>query len=221
MKSLRLRGWRVGVLGFPPCSGFGNSDPLVLRIQFVPLKPSPRTFHGRQIDFVHLRVPMLRHAVDAPALPVAVEAQLRRDGDRLEIVPHDIDLALQVVQHRSGSRGRVHKERFRLGDSPQVVGADLLDAEIESTLPLGGLDRLDVPLVEQLEDAVLHFDVQHHDAVEKLLDVAHVAVADRGFLFVEHAHSIKSAQDRCPPRGVGRTESPGRAVPGPLCRIRR
>ena len=37
-------------------------------------------------------------------------------------------------------------------------------------------------------------DVQHHDAVEKLLDVARVAVPDRRLLLVQHAHSIQVAQ---------------------------
>ncbi|MCH7703043.1 MAG: hypothetical protein IID37_15275 [Planctomycetes bacterium] len=44
------------------------------------------------------------------------------------------------------------------------------------------------------EDAVLLLDVQHHDTVEKLLDVARVAVSYRGLLLVQHAHSIQVAQ---------------------------
>ena len=37
-------------------------------------------------------------------------------------------------------------------------------------------------------------DVQHHDPVEKLFDVARVAVPYRGLLLVQHAHSIQVAQ---------------------------
>ena len=37
-------------------------------------------------------------------------------------------------------------------------------------------------------------DVQHHDAIEKLLDVARVAVPNRRLLLVQHAHSIQVAQ---------------------------
>ena len=38
----------------------------------MPLKTTPRTFHGREIDFIALRVPMLRHAVNASALVVPI-----------------------------------------------------------------------------------------------------------------------------------------------------
>ena len=59
---------------------------------------------------------------------------LRRRSER---VFSDIEFAPQFVQHRSSARGRVHEQRFRLGNSPQVTGANLLHAEVERPLSLG------------------------------------------------------------------------------------
>ncbi|MCH7720563.1 MAG: hypothetical protein IH988_06175 [Planctomycetes bacterium] len=65
---------------------------------------------------------------------------------------------------------------------------------VERPLLLGRLHRLQVTLVEKVEDAVLLLDVRRHDEVAKLLDVARIAVPDRGLLLVQHAHSIQVAQ---------------------------
>ena len=73
------------------------------------------------------------------------------------------------------------------------MGTDLFDAEIKGTLAFGRIHRSDIPLVEQLENAVLGFDVQHHDPIEKVLHVARVAVADGGLFLVEHSHAFKRA----------------------------
>ena len=146
------------------------------------------------MDFIVVRVPMLGYAINAAALIVPIETQLGGHGDRSKSVPHDIDLAFQFVQHRSGPRAGVYEKRFRFGDSPQVVGTDLFYTEIKGTLAFGRFHGCDIPLVEQLEDKVLGFDVQHHDPIEKVLHVAHVVVADGGFFLVEHSHAFKRAE---------------------------
>ena len=138
---------------------------------------------------VELHVPQTRDGTE-PFQTAILDAYRRRS----EGVSNDIDFALQFVQHRSGAGRRVHEQRFRLGDSPQVAGANILHSEVKSPLSLGGLHRLLVTLVEQFEDAVLLLDVQHHNAVEKLFDVARVAVPNRRLLLVQHAHSIRVAQ---------------------------
>ena len=86
-------------------------------------------------------------------------------------MPLHVYLALQLVQRRAGAGRRVHEQRLRLGDVPQVACPDLLHPEIERPGPLRSLHRRQVTLVEQLEEAVLLLDVQHHDAVEELLHV--------------------------------------------------
>ena len=129
-----------------------------------------------------------------PAALVAIEAQIARALRSSEGVSNDIDFALQFVQHCSGAGCRVHEQCFRLGNSPQVAGTNLLHAEVEGPLLLGRLHRLQVTLVKQVKDAILLIDVQHHDSVQKLLDVARVAVPDCCLLLVQHAHSIQVAQ---------------------------
>ena len=103
MEPLRLPGWRLLVFGVPPLAGLRKLNLLVLRVQFVPLKAAAWSFHGREVDFIALRVPMLGNTINPSALNVPIETRFGGHGGRCKIVPHDIDLAFQFVQHRSCS----------------------------------------------------------------------------------------------------------------------
>ena len=91
---------------------------------------------------------------------------------------------------------RIDKKRFRLSDSSQVLGPNLLHAEIEGTLTFSCFNHFQIPLVEEIEDLILGFDVKNHDAVQELLNVAHIIITDGSSLFIQDSHPLQSSHSK-------------------------